>query len=180
LRATTYRALIQSKQKEDGMVEALRMDITKIAPDAYKHLLGLEQAIAGKVDKHLLHLVKLRASQINGCAYCIGMHSDEALRDGDKPERLLLLDAWQESSAFSDKERAALEWVEEITLIADGHAHKEAFDALKPHFSQEEIGWLTLAAAMINTWNRIAIASRAQYERAQFHQPAAEKVAEPA
>ncbi|MFL6765808.1 MAG: carboxymuconolactone decarboxylase family protein [Sphingomicrobium sp.] len=163
------------------MVESLRMDITKLAPDAYKHLLALEQEIAAHVDKRLLHLVKLRASQINGCAYCIGMHTDEALRDGDHAERLLLLDAWQESSAFSDKERAALEWVEEITLIADGHAHKEAFDALKPHFSEEEIAWLTLAAAMINTWNRIAISSRAQYERGQFHQqPTAEKVAEPA
>jgi len=163
------------------MIEPLRMDITKLAPDAYKHLLALEEAIAGRVDKHLLHLVKVRASQINGCAFCIGMHTDEALRDGEKPERLLLLEAWHESSAFSEQERAALEWVEEITLIADGHAHKEAFDALKPHFSEEEIAWLTLAAAMINTWNRIAISSRAQYDRAQFHRQAtAEKVAEPA
>ena len=163
------------------MIEPLRMDITKLAPDAYKHLFALEQTIAAHVDKHLLHLVKVRASQINGCAFCIGMHTDEALRDGEKPERLLLLDAWQESSAFSDKERAALEWVEEITLIADGHAHKEAFDALRPHFSEEEIGWLTLAAAMINTWNRIAISSRAQYDRSQFHQqPTAERIAEPA
>jgi AhpD family alkylhydroperoxidase len=161
------------------MVESLRMDLTRIAPDAYKHLLALEQTIAGKVDKHLLQLIKLRASQINGCAFCIGMHTDEALRDGEKPECLLLLDAWQESSAFSDKERAALEWVEEITLIADGHAHKEAFDALKTHFSEEEIGWLTLASAMINTWNRIAIASRAQYDPAMFHRHET-KVAEPA
>ena len=152
------------------MVEPLRMDITKFAPEAYRHLLGIEQQIAAKLDKGLLHLVKVRASQINGCAFCIGMHSDEALRDGEKPERLLMLDAWQESSLFGEKERAALEWVEEITLIADGHAHQEAFDALKPHFSEEEIGWLTLAAAMINTWNRIAIASRAQYDRALLHQ----------
>jgi AhpD family alkylhydroperoxidase len=163
------------------MIEPLRMDITKLAPDAYKHLFALEQTIAAHVDKHLLHLVKVRASQINGCAFCIGMHTDDALRDGEKPERLLLLDAWHESSAFNEKERAALEWVEEITLIADGHAHKEAFDALKPHFSEEEIGWLTLAAAMINTWNRIAIASRAQYDRAQLHQRMEQaKVPEPA
>jgi AhpD family alkylhydroperoxidase len=164
------------------MVESLRMDITKIAPDAYKHLLGLEQAIAGKIDKTIHHLIKVRASQINGCAFCIGMHTDEALRDGEKPERLLLLDAWHESSGFNDRERTALEWVEEITLISEGHAHRQAFDALKPHFSEEEIGWLTLAAAMINTWNRIAIASRAQYDRAQFHQQAMaeRRVAEPA
>src|SRR3954462_5696927 len=98
------------------MVESLRMDITKLAPDAYKHLLALEQTIAGHGDKHLLHLVKLRASQINGCAFCIGMHSDEAPRHGAMPERLLLLGACHETSMFSEKERAALEWVEEITL----------------------------------------------------------------
>jgi AhpD family alkylhydroperoxidase len=163
------------------MVETPRMDITKLAPEAYKHLLQLEQAIAGKLDRKLYHLIKLRASQINGCAFCIGMHSDEALRDGDTPERLLLLDAWQESSAFSEKERAALEWVEELTLIANSHASKEAFDGLKRFFSEEEIANLTLAAALINTWNRIAISSRAQYDRKYFEQitAAQQKVAEP-
>jgi AhpD family alkylhydroperoxidase len=163
------------------MVETMRMDITKFAPEAYRHLFALEQTIAAKIDKNLYHLIKLRASQINGCAFCLGMHTDEALRDGEKPERLLLLDAWHESSAFDEKERAALEWVEEITLISEGHAHKEAFDALKPHFSEEEIGWLTLAATMINTWNRIAIASRAQYDRDQLRQRMSQaKVHEPA
>jgi AhpD family alkylhydroperoxidase len=163
------------------MVEAQRMDITRLAPEAYKHLLQLEQTIAPKLDRKLYHLIKLRSSQINGCAFCIGMHSDEARRDGDTPERLLLLDAWRESSEFSEKERAALEWVEEVTLIADSHASKEAFDGLKRFFSEEEIAYLTLAAAMINTWNRIAIASRGQYDPAQFHRVAvAEKVVEPA
>lgn len=163
------------------MFEQQRMDISKLAPDAYKHLLGIERSIAAKIDRKLLHLVKMRASQINGCAYCIGLHTDESLRDGEKPERLLMLDAWHESSLFDEKERAVLEWVEQITLIADGHAHKESFDALKPHFSEEEIGWLTLAAAMINTFNRIAIASRGQYDRVKFQQAISEtKVAEPA
>ncbi len=163
------------------MVEQLRMDITRLAPEAYKHLLALEQAVASKVDRRLLHLVKLRASQINGCAFCIGMHTDEALRDGEKPERLLLLDAWHESSAFSEKEQAALEWVEEITLIAESHAHQEAFNGLKRFFSEEEIAHLTLAAAVINTWNRIAIPSRAQYDPAMFGRVAhAPKVEEPA
>jgi len=162
------------------MVESLRMDFTKVAPDAYRHLLQLEQTIAGHVDRKLLHLIKLRASQINGCAYCIGMHSDEALRDGEKPERLLMLDAWHESSLFDEKEGAALQWVEEVTLISEGHAHQASFDALKPHFSDEEIAWLTLAAAMINTWNRIAISSRAQYDRAQFQHVASGTVPEPA
>jgi AhpD family alkylhydroperoxidase len=172
---------MRRERRIENMAEPMRMDVAKLAPEAYRHLLQLEQAIAGKVDKHLLHLIKLRASQINGCAFCIGMHTDEALRDGDTPERLLLLDAWTESSAFSEKERAALEWVEEITLIADGHASKEAFDGLQRFFSEEEIAYLTLAAAMINNWNRIAIASRAQYDREQFRQRVGEtKVSEPA
>ena len=163
------------------MVEAMRMDITKLAPEAYKHLLQLEQVIAGKIDRKLYHLIKIRASQINGCAFCIGMHTDEALRDGESAERLFLLDAWHESSAFSEKERAALEWVEEVTRISEGHAGKDAFDGLKRFFSEEEVAYLTLAAAMINTWNRIAIASRAQYDRAQLQQRmAGAKVAEPA
>jgi AhpD family alkylhydroperoxidase len=157
------------------------MDIPKLAPEAYRHLLGLEQTIASKVDRRLLHLIKLRASQINGCAFCIAMHTDEALKDGESPERLLLLDAWHESGAFSEKERAALEWVEEITLISEGHAHREAFDGLKRFFSEEEIANLTLAGALINTWNRIAISSRAQYDPAMFaHARHAEKVSEPA
>lgn len=160
-------------------MEPLRMDLTKLAPDAYRHLLQLEGVIASKVDRKLLHLIKLRASQINGCAYCIGMHTHEALRDGDSPQRLLMLDAWHESSLFDDKERAALQWVEELTLISEGHAHKEAFDALKPHFSEDEIAYLTLAGAMINTWNRIAIASRAQYDPAMFEHPV-QKETEPA
>lgn len=162
------------------MVEPLRMDLTKLAPDAYRHLLQLEQAIGAHVDRKLLHLIKLRASQINGCAFCIGMHTDEALRDGEKPERLLLLDAWHESAVFSEKERAALDWIEEVTLIAESHASQEAFDGLKRFFSEEEIGYLTLAAAMINTWNRIAISSRAQYDPAMFHQQAQAKEPAPA
>lgn len=162
------------------MVEPLRMDFTQVAPEAYRHLLQLEQTIAQHVDRKLLHLVKMRASQINGCAFCIGMHTDEALRDGEKPERLLMLDAWDESSMFDDRERAALQWVEEITRISEGHAPKAVFDALKPHFSDEEIAWLTLAATMINTWNRISIGSRAQYDRAMFEKRAAARVPEPA
>ena len=143
--------------------EPLRMDLSKVAPEAYRHFLQLEGLVGQHVDRKLLHLLKLRASQINGCAYCIGMHTDEALRDGEPTERLTMLDAWEESSLYSDKERAALAWVEEVTLIADSGASKEGFDALKAHFSEDEIGWLTLAATMINAWNRMAISSRAQY-----------------
>ena len=161
--------------------EPLRMDLSKIAPDAYRHFLQLEGLIGQHVDRKILHLLKLRASQINGCAYCLAMHTDEALRDGEPTERLTLLDAWEESTLYSEKERAALAWAEEVTLIADSGASKESFDGLKAHFSDEEIGWLTLAATMINNWNRLAISSRAQYDRRMFAQPApARKTREPA
>src|SRR3954454_78671 len=160
--------------------EPLRMDLSKIAPDAYRHFLQLEGLIMQHVDRKLLHLLKLRASQINGCAFCLAMHTDEALRDGEPTERLTLLDAWEESTLYSEKERAALAWVEEVTLIADSGASKEAFDELKGHFSEEEIGWLTLAAVQINAWNRIAIGSRAQYDRKTFAQAAPQPAPQPA
>src|SRR3954447_11534510 len=140
-----------------------RMNVAAVAPEVYRHLMQLEELVAGKIDPRLLHLLKLRASQLNGCAYCIGMHTDEALRDGEPPERLTLLDAWPESSLYSDKERAALQWVEEVTLIADSGASDEAFDTLKSQFSEEQIVWLTTAATLINAWNRIAISSRLEY-----------------
>ena len=108
------------------------------------------------------------------------MHTDEALRDGEPTERLTMLDAWEEATIYSDKERAALAWVEDVTLIADSGASKESFEALKGHFSEEEIGWLTLAATMINAWNRMAISSRAQYDRAMFAHAAPAKATEPA
>lgn len=165
--------------------EPLRIDLTKIAPDAYRHFLQLEEVIASHVDRRLLHLIKLRASQINGCAFCIGMHTDEALRDGESTERLTLLDAWEESSLYSESERAALAWAEEVTLIADTGASKQSFEALKDHFSEEEIGWLTFAIVQINGWNRIAVSSRAQYNRNMFQnvaqaQTTPEKAPEPA
>jgi AhpD family alkylhydroperoxidase len=158
------------------------MDITRIAPEVYEHLLGIGREIEKHVDPKLHHLLKLRASQINGCAFCLAMHTDEALRDGESPERLMLLDAWSESSKFTDKERAALAWIEELTLIADSGASREAFDGLKAHFSEDELCWLTLVAVAINAWNRIAISSRVQYDRKLFeqHVPEATKTPEPA
>jgi len=141
-----------------------RMNVAAAAPEVYRHLMQLEKLVAAKLEPRLLHLLKLRASQINGCAYCIGMHTDEALRDGETTERLTLLDAWPESSRYSEKERAALAWIEEVTLIADTGASDEAFDGLKPHFNEDEVAWLTTAATLINAWNRIAIASRIEYQ----------------
>src|SRR3954453_2350590 len=86
----------------------------------------------------LYNLIKLRASQINGCAFCLAMHTEQALKHGEKPERMTSLDGWHESPLYSDKERAALAWTEELTLIADSSASREAFEGLKPHFNDEE------------------------------------------
>ena len=160
-------------------VEPPRLDMKQFPPEAYRHLLQLEGLVSKQFDPILYHLIKLRASQSNGCAYCLQMHTDEALRHGETPERMTSLDGWHESPLYSDKERAVLAWVDEVTLIADKHASKEAFDGLKAHFSDEEIGWLILAVVQINSWNRIAISTRSQYQDAA--QPTqAEKTPEPA
>src|SRR3954465_8146571 len=111
----------------------MRMNVAATAPEVFKHLMQLEELVAAKIEPRLLHLLKLRASQINGCAYCIGMHTHEALRDGDTPERLTLLDAWPESSRFTDKERAALAWVEDVTLIADTGVYTLSFEGALPY-----------------------------------------------
>lgn len=161
------------------MVEPPRFELKDMPPDAYRHLLQLEGLISQHVDLTLYHLIKLRASQINGCAYCLAMHTDEAIKHGEKVERITALDAWHESPLFTDKERAALAWTEELTLISEKHASRESYDELKRHFSEQEIGWLIIAAVQINSWNRIAISTRAQYERAAVTQAApAAKAAE--
>jgi AhpD family alkylhydroperoxidase len=161
------------------MVEPPRFELNALPQDAYRHLLQMEGLIAQHLDLTLYHLIKLRASQINGCAFCLAMHTDEALKHGEKVERITALDAWHESPLFSDKERAALAWTEELTLIAEKHASRPAFDELKRHFSDEEISWLILAAVQINSWNRIAISTRAQYDPKMFTHAAPAKEPEP-
>src|SRR5689334_16937500 len=173
-----YRRLTDTK--EALMVEEPRFELKDLPPEAYRHLLQTEGLITQHLDLALYHLIKLRASQINGCAFCLAMHTDEALKHGETPERIISLDAWQESPLYSDKERAALAWTEELTLIADSGASKESFDALKSQFSDEEIAWLILAAVQINSWNRIAISSRSQYDRKMFAQAEPQRTPQPA
>ena len=115
------------------------------------------------IPARLLALVKMRASQINGCAFCLHMHREEALSAGETDERLLLLDAWHESELYSDKERAALEWTESLTNIAATHAPDAVYDKVRRQFSEQELVDLTIAIAMINGWNRIAIGFRAAH-----------------
>jgi AhpD family alkylhydroperoxidase len=138
-----------------------RLNPFQAAPEEMKALTALENAIqASGLEPSLIHLVKTRASQINGCAYCIHMHTRDARAHGESEERLYLLDAWRESPLYSDRERAALEWTEAVTLISQTHAPDAAYDEVKRHFAEGELVKLTLLIATINAWNRIAISFR--------------------
>ena len=140
-----------------------RLSAPKVAPEGYKALSGVEAYLRHcGLERPLVELMKMRASQINGCAYCLDMHSKDARRAGETEQRLYLLDAWQESSLYTPRERAALEWTEAVTRIADTHAPDAVYDALRPHFTEKEIVDLTMLIGMINLWNRIAIGFRYQ------------------
>jgi AhpD family alkylhydroperoxidase len=138
-----------------------RLDPYKASPEAYKPLLGLQSYVDRCGLEHsLLELVKTRASQINGCAYCLEMHTREAREAGESEARLYLLNAWRESPLYSARERAALEWTEAVTLLAVDHVPDEAWDAARAEFSDKELVDLTVAIGMINTWNRMAVSFR--------------------
>src|SRR5487761_1504 len=138
-----------------------RIDFKKIPSQVYKSLMGLEEAVhASGLDRSLIDLVKLRASQINGCAYCIDMHWKDLRASGEDEQRLYELDAWRESPFYSDRERAALAWTEAVTLVTDGHVPDSVFDEVRKQFSETELGYLTLAVVAINAWNRLSISFR--------------------
>jgi len=141
-----------------------RMNVYQAAPKLMQPLGEMDKLFkSGPLEASLLELVKMRASQINGCAYCLHMHSTDARAHGESEERLYLLNAWRESPLYSDRERAALEWTESLTLITSGHAPDEVYARVREQFNEEEMAHLTVAAATINAWNRIAIASRSQH-----------------
>ena len=139
-----------------------RLDYIKASPGGFKALMGLEQHLKASVEAGLLHLVKLRASQINGCAYCIDMHWKDARAGGETEQRLYALDAWEESPFYTDRERAALRWTEALTLIREGHAPDAAFEEVRGAFNDQELADLTWAIAAINAWNRVAIGFRSK------------------
>jgi AhpD family alkylhydroperoxidase len=140
-----------------------RINFAKAAPGALDAMRGLEHYInqSSGLEPSLRELVRTRASQLNGCAYCLDMHTKDARAAGETEQRLYSLDAWRETPFYTDRERAALEWTEAITLIADGHAPDELFVRVRQFFSEEELVNLTLAIASINSWNRLMIAFRA-------------------
>lgn len=140
-----------------------RLNFYQVNSDAIKPLLALEKHLGTcGLEKPLLELVKLRASQINGCAYCIDMHTKDARAAGETEQRLYLLSAWREAPFYSDRERAALEWTEAVTLISASHVSDEIYERVHPYFSPEELLNLTMAVVAINGWNRLAISFRSE------------------
>jgi AhpD family alkylhydroperoxidase len=138
-----------------------RIDATKISPGAFKAVAALQGYVdQSGLDAKLRELIKIRASQINGCAYCLVMHTRDARKLGESEDRMHLLNAWREAPVFSARERAALAWTEALTLVADGHVADEVFKEVRAQFSEKEIVDLTAAVCAINTWNRIAISFR--------------------
>ena len=136
-----------------------RMNYAEKAPELIRQVGALNAAVETcGLERSLLHLIKLRASQINGCSYCVDMHSHEARVDGETEQRLYLVAAWRESPLFTERERAAFAWVEAVTLVAGGGVSDELYAATRRHFSEEELVKLTVAVAMINTWNRLSVA----------------------
>lgn len=138
-----------------------RLDYAAVAPGAMKAMYGLHAYInTTELEPPLLELVRLRASQINGCAYCIDMHSKDARAGGESEQRLYALNAWRETPFYSQRERAALEWAEALTLISETRVPDEVYDAVRRHFTEKELADLTLAVVLINGWNRFAISFR--------------------
>ena len=155
-----------------------RLSYAKASPGGFAAIRGLQAYVDGCGLEHsLLELVKTRASQINGCAYCLDMHTKDARAAGETEQRLYTLPAWRETPFFSARERAALAWTEEVTRIADSHVDDALYAQLREHFSEKEIVDLTLAIITINGWNRLAIPFRSAVGG---YQPARAKVARPA
>ena len=138
-----------------------RLNYAKTAPGVYDAMEGLEKYLAQcGLEKPLLYLVQLRASQVNGCAYCLDMHWKDLRATGENEQRLYSLNAWRECPYYTARERAALAWAEAVTLIAQEHAPDAVYEAARSHFSEKELSDLTLAVAAINAWNRLSIAGR--------------------
>jgi AhpD family alkylhydroperoxidase len=138
-----------------------RLDFYKANPAAVKALLGVEERIGkSALEKSLTELVRLRASQINGCAFCVDMHTTDARKGGETDRRLATVVVWRETPFFTDRERAALEWTEAVTLVSHDHVPDAVWQAVRPHFSDEELVDLTLLISAINAWNRLAISFR--------------------
>ena len=150
-----------------------RFDVTK-RPDAIKPLLALSEYVKNcGLEPNLIELVLMRVSQLNGCAYCLDMHSKDARAAGESEQRLYVLSAWREAPFYSDRERAALAWAEALTLIAHDEIDDELYDDVRAHFSEKELVDLSMAIIAINGWNRLAVGFRSEVGS---YQPSAKTV----
>lgn len=138
-----------------------RFDTGRVAPGIHTAMMGLERYLhACGLEPGLVHLIKLRASQLNGCAYCLDMHWKDLRALGETEQRLYSLDAWRECACYTPRERAALAWTEAVTRVSDGQVDDAVYDEVRGHFDDKALADLTLAIATINAWNRLAIAAR--------------------
>ena len=138
-----------------------RINLMNVNPGIFQAMLGLETQVSkARLDSKLLHLVRMRASQINGCAYCLDMHSKDARAEGETEQRLYGLDAWREAPYYSARERAALDWTEALTLVAESHVPDDVYERVREQFSEDELAHLSLAIVAINGWNRLNVAAR--------------------
>ncbi len=153
-----------------------RIDFSHVAPGAFRAMFGLEKYVRESgLESSLLHLIKMRASQINGCAYCLDMHSKDARAAGETEQRLYVLNAWREAPFYTERERAALAWTESLTLISKNDVSDEVYAEARKHFTEEELVNLSLAIIAINGWNRLSIGFRAEVGSYQPAQAAATK-----
>jgi AhpD family alkylhydroperoxidase len=140
-----------------------RINYTHVAPGAYRAMAGLESYVReSSIEPSLRELVKLRASQINGCGYCLDMHSKDARAAGETEQRIYVLPAWEEAPFYTERERAALAWTEALTLVADSRVPDEVFERARAQFSEQELVDLSLAVVTINAWNRLSVAFRTE------------------
>lgn len=139
---------------------AVRLDFAQVAPDIYRAIIALDQAATDGLDPVLVHLVKIRASQINHCAFCISMHTKEARAAGESEERIYLLSAWAEAPSYTERERAALALTEAVTVLTDGFVPDAVYQRAAKQFEERELAQLIALVFTINTWNRLAVSTR--------------------
>jgi AhpD family alkylhydroperoxidase len=149
-----------------------KLDPFAAAPHLMKTWMGMSIAAEASLERSLVELVKIRSSQINGCANCINMHTIDARAKGETEQRIYLLSAWREAPCYTDRERAALGWTEALTRLSEGHTHEAAYQALQAQFSEEEQVKLTLMVNVINGWNRLAVGFGLFVERPRARQAA--------
>lgn len=141
----------------------MRLNWYKISPEGYKAMLGLQKIVdESKIDHRLLELIKIRASQINGCAHCLEMHTKDSLALGENEQRIFLLSAWREAPLYTKRERSALAWCEALTFLPQSGAPDEVYNEVKNHFDDKELVELTMAIVAINAWNKLAVGFRSE------------------